>query len=171
VLHETTISGVYQHQLKRAPTPREYQLSIQDPTCRSQHQLRCEESNPQVQDPTCRHKTICQMYQQICDLSILHTYVCMTCLYCSTCMYVTFLCQPAYTFRKLGFLVFCNSETFALQTFVASVTSTYNLSLHPTCAICTMSSMKHLQQPMHVPHAYIIIQHRYPSTISELYHT
>jgi hypothetical protein len=58
LLHETTISEVYQHQQKRAPTPRDYQLSIQDPTCRSQHQLRCEESNPQLQDPSCRHKTI-----------------------------------------------------------------------------------------------------------------
>jgi hypothetical protein len=85
LLHETTISGVYQHQLKRAPTPREYQLSIQDPTCRSQHQLRCEESNPQVQDPACRQKTICptctnnlsqsvpiNLYYQPCT-SITHT--------------------------------------------------------------------------------------------------
>jgi len=35
----------------------------------------------------------------------------------------------------------------------------------PTIHICTMSSMKNLKEPMHVPHAYITIHHEHPSTI------
>jgi hypothetical protein len=50
---QTTILGIYHHQLKRETTPKENQLSIQDSACRSQHQLKCEKSNPQVQDPSC----------------------------------------------------------------------------------------------------------------------
>jgi hypothetical protein len=57
---------------------------MQDSARRSQHQLRCEKSNPQVQDPSCGHKQICQQVHNILilqptyvhDLPIFkHTYV------------------------------------------------------------------------------------------------
>jgi hypothetical protein len=86
-LHDTKILWVYQHQLKRAstqkkPTPREYQISIQNPTFMSQHQLG--EPNHQVQDPTYRQKEICptvptifKYFLQVHELSMLqHVGIC-----------------------------------------------------------------------------------------------
>jgi hypothetical protein len=72
--------------MKRVPTPREHQLSMQDLACVSQHQPRCEESNPRVQDPACRQKQSFNMY-----MTYLYYSTCMyaTCLYCNTRMYMT----------------------------------------------------------------------------------
>jgi hypothetical protein len=53
------------------PTEKEHQLQkstksqIQDSACRSQHQLRCEDSSPQVQDLSCRQKTICPTVKNV----------------------------------------------------------------------------------------------------------
>jgi hypothetical protein len=111
-----------------------------------------------------------QIFLQIHDLYILqHTYV-HELSSCSLCMYMTCplsaCVQPQKT-RVSSFLELQNFWPFRpllplSHQPVTTVTVYHIISNH--MQICTMSSMKHLQQPMHVPHAYIIIQHRYPST-------
>ena len=88
------------------------------------HTFTNENLNHTISDPVeivMYHQTLLQLNQpfffkafpQIHDLSFcsLHMYV--------TCPFAAFVCtrpilmQPSYNLRKLGFPVFCNSETFA----------------------------------------------------------
>jgi len=128
VLQETTILGIYQHELKWAPNLNvRPNLQISTPT--------------EKRNPTLKYKT--QLVDKIQSINKFATY-----LFCSPCMYATRLHYNMYMYVSFPLSAHVHlqktreSILLHLWNFSASVTSTNNLSLHPTnhfptCTITT----------------------------------
>jgi hypothetical protein len=146
--------GVFQQQLNRETTPQEHQLSMQDSTCKSQHQLR-RGINPQ-QDTNLSTGT-----QPVYTT----THICTcACLYCNTHMYVPW---PTVSLRTPSETRVSETSTFwPFRPFLPLSHPLLILSLHSAfhCPICTITNHKHIyaiQQPMHAPQPYTITDYGY----------